>query len=137
MRSGERRVGRRGDIQSVLDDDLLGHGGTKHRLPIPIRSPCPRSRSGLALSFNRVDLLLIVWVLIISFSLAAAQEDGKRDRKGHTVRPHEMTQPSTPGVSLDPEPAVVSGRGGFEVALSVSAFETLEEGGLVVSFFLR
>jgi hypothetical protein len=48
-----------------------------------------------------------------------------------------MTQPSTPGVSLDPEPAVVSGRGGFEVALSVSAFETLEEGGLVVSIYLR
>jgi len=50
----------------------------------------------------------------------------------HTVRPHEMTQPSTPGVTGLPEPAVVSGRGGLEdVALSVSAFETFEEGGLV------
>jgi len=43
-----------------------------------------------------------------------------------------MTQPSTPGVTGLPEPAVVSGRGGLEdVALSVSAFETFEEGGLV------
>jgi hypothetical protein len=47
-----------------------------------------------------------------------------------------VTQPSTPGVTLDPDPAVESGRGGLEVALSVSAFETLEEGGLGVSSFL-
>ena len=46
-----------------------------------------------------------------------------------------MTQPSTPGVTLDPDPAVESGRGGLEVALSVSAFETLDEGGLGVSSF--
>jgi hypothetical protein len=55
--------------------------------------------------------------------------------RGHTVRPHEVTQPSTPGVTLDPDPAVESGRGGLEVALSVSALETLEEGGLGVSWF--
>jgi hypothetical protein len=58
-------------------------------------------------------------------------------RKERTVRPHEVTQPSTPGVTLDPAPAVESGRGGLEVALSVSAFETLEEGGLGVSLCLR
>lgn len=52
---------------------------------------------------------------------------------GHTVRPHEVIQPSTPGVTVLPEPAVVSGRGGLDVALSVSVFETLEEGGLIVS----
>ena len=56
-------------------------------------------------------------------------------RKEHTVRPHEVTQPSTPGVTAPPEPAVESGRGGLEVALSVRAFETLEEGGLGVSSF--
>jgi hypothetical protein len=53
---------------------------------------------------------------------------------GLTVRPHEVIQPSTPGVVLLPDPAVVSGRGGAEeVALSVSAFETLEAGGLGIS----
>jgi len=55
----------------------------------------------------------------------------------HTVRPHEVIQPSTPGVTVLPEPAVVSGRGGLEVALSVSAFDTLEEGGLKVSSVRR
>jgi hypothetical protein len=57
--------------------------------------------------------------------------------RGHTVRPHEVTQPSTPGVTLDPDPAVESGRGGLEVALSVSALETLEEGGLGISSLPR
>jgi len=56
-------------------------------------------------------------------------------RNERTVRPHEVTQPSTPGLTAPPDPAVESGRGGLEVALSVSAFETLDEGGLVLAFY--
>jgi hypothetical protein len=51
--------------QGVLNDNLLSDGITQHRIPIPIRSPSPRSRSGLTLSFNSVNLLLIVGILPI------------------------------------------------------------------------
>jgi hypothetical protein len=54
--------------QGVLNDNLLGNGSTQHGIPIPIRSPSPRSRSGLTLSFDRVDLLLVVRILSISLT---------------------------------------------------------------------